>query len=148
MRVNVKLLKGGSMPVRASAGAAGWDLRASEDVIIEQQETAIVPTGFSVEFPSGYEMQIRSRSGLAARGIVVANSPGTVDADYRGEVKVILRNESDDRFRIRVGDRIAQAVFAKLPDIELVEADSLSDTERGHGGIGSTGVRDAHGGGK
>ena len=102
----------------------------------------MVPTGLYIELPAGYEAQIRPRSGLAAKhGVTVCNSPGTVDADYRGEIKVILVNLSNDKFTINPGERIAQMVIAKYEKREWEEVDQLGDTERGAGGFGSTGVK-------
>ena len=122
--------------------SAGMDVRANldEPITLGPLERAMVPTGLFVELPQGYEMQVRPRSGLAAkRGITVLNAPGTVDADYRGEVKVILANLSADEFVINDGERIAQLVVAQHSQVEWEETDELSDTSRGAGGFGSTG---------
>ncbi len=122
--------------------SAGMDVRANLDtpITLGPLERAMVPTGLFVELPQGYEMQVRPRSGLAAkRGITVLNAPGTVDADYRGEVKVILVNLSNEPFEICDGERIAQLVVARHECVEWEAAESLSDTERGAGGFGSTG---------
>lgn len=130
------------LPAKATPGAAGFDLCAAwEDGRIGPGDTAIVPTGFSIEVPPGYEAQVRPRSGLAAQhSVTVLNSPGTIDCDYRGEVKVILINHSDQRpFLFKKGDRIAQLVIAPIIDAEALEFDELSGTERGEGGFGSTG---------
>ena len=129
------------LPAYATAGASGLDLCADDDLEIPPGGRALVPTGFAVAVPPGLEMQVRPRSGLAAKhGVTVANAPGTVDSDYRGEVKVILVNLGDRPFAIRRGDRIAQAVIAPVVRALPVEADSLDDTDRGPGGFGSTGV--------
>jgi len=133
-------------PEYATAGSSGFDLRADlgEPVIIEPHKTAIIPTGLYFEIPDNFEIQIRPRSGMAGKnGITVLNSPGTIDADYRGEIKVILINHSDDKYMINHGDRIAQAVIASVISkniVSLVKRDEIStDTERGSGGFGSTG---------
>ncbi|MBR4851431.1 MAG: dUTP diphosphatase [Tidjanibacter sp.] len=122
--------------------SAGMDVRANldEPIVLKPLARALVPTGLLVELPAGYEMQVRPRSGLAAKyGLTVLNAPGTVDADYRGEVKVILANLSADEFVINDGERIAQLVVAQHSQVEWEEADELSDTSRGAGGFGSTG---------
>lgn len=122
--------------------SAGMDVRAnlSEPIVLRPLERALVPTGLFVELPAGYEMQVRPRSGLAAKyGLTVLNAPGTVDADYRGEVKVILANLSNEEFTINDGERVAQLVVAQHAQVEWEVAEKLSDTERGAGGFGSTG---------
>lgn len=122
--------------------SAGMDVRAnlSEPIVLRPLERALVPTGLFVELPADYEMQVRPRSGLAAKyGLTVLNAPGTVDADYRGEVKVILANLSNADFTINDGERIAQLVVAQHAQVEWEEAVELSDTSRGAGGFGSTG---------
>ncbi|MEP3675310.1 dUTP diphosphatase [Sulfitobacter sp.] len=133
------------LPAYATAGAAGMDLRAclpAGPMTIAVGAVALVPTGFAVALPAHTEMQIRPRSGLATRSrIMVPNSPGTVDEDYRGEVKVALMNMGDDPFVIQHGDRIAQAVIAPVLRVAMVEVDTLSDTARGSAGFGSTGTR-------
>jgi len=131
-----------SLPAYETLHSAGMDLRASLETPITLQplQRALVPTGLYMELPEGYEAQIRPRSGLAAKkGITVLNSPGTVDADYRGEVKVILVNLSDQPFVIEDGERIAQMVVAKHERITWNEVAALAETERGAGGFGSTG---------
>lgn len=133
-----------SLPAYETLYSAGMDLRASldEPVSLQPMQRAMVPTGLFIELPEGYEAQIRPRSGLAAKkGITVLNSPGTVDADYRGEVKVILVNLSDQLFVIEDGERIAQMVVAKHERITWNEVATLAETERGSGGFGSTGVK-------
>jgi len=131
------------LPDYATAGSAGFDLRADvgEDVVIAPLERAVVPTGLTMAVPTGYELQVRPRSGLAAKhGVTVLNSPGTIDSDYRGEVRVILVNLGQAPFRVCRGDRIAQAVLAGSVQAALIEVDCLDGTERGSGGFGSTGV--------
>lgn len=120
------------------------DLRANldEPIILKPLERAIVPTGIFMELPIGYEAQVRPRSGLAAKkGITVLNAPGTIDADYRGEVGVILANVSSEDFTVENGERIAQMVIAKHERAEWMEVESLSETDRGAGGFGSTGTK-------
>lgn len=131
------------LPVYATDGSAGMDLVAAidGDLTLQPAKRAIVPTGFSIELPPGFEAQVRPRSGLAANsGITVLNTPGTVNSDYRGEVKIILINLGDEPFRITRGMRIAQMVIARHERAELVERTSLSETVRGAGGHGSTGL--------
>jgi dUTP pyrophosphatase len=132
-------------PAYASAGAAGMDLVAAvaehEPVVIAPGARAAVPTGLIFAIPDGFEGQVRPRSGLALKsGVTVLNAPGTIDSDYRGEVKVILVNTSDAPFSISRGMRVAQIVFAKVEQLKPVEAASLEQTERGDGGFGSTGL--------
>jgi dUTP pyrophosphatase len=132
------------LPQYQSAHAAGLDLLAAvpegSPLILAPGQRALVPTGLSIALPAGYEAQVRPRSGLAARhGVTVLNAPGTVDADYRGEIGVLLINHGDAPFAIRRGERIAQMVIASVARAELVAAVTLSVTERGSGGFGSTG---------
>ncbi|WP_136468175.1 dUTP diphosphatase [Flagellimonas onchidii] len=132
------------LPHYETAASAGMDLRANidEPITLKSLERTIVPTGLFMELPIGYEAQVRPRSGLAAKkGITVLNAPGTVDADYRGEVGVILVNLSSEDFIIENGERVAQMVIAKHERAEWVKAEVLSDTDRGAGGFGSTGVQ-------
>ena len=136
------------LPAYQTADAAGMDLvaanPASEPVILKPGARAMVPTGLTFELPKGTEAQVRPRSGLAAKhGVTVLNSPGTIDADYRGEVSVILINLGDAPFTIQRGDRIAQMVLAPVTQVRLVEAASLTKTDRGAGGFGSTGISPA-----
>jgi len=131
-----------ALPEYQTPLSAGLDIRADLDapVTLGPLERAMIPTGLFVELPEGYEMQIRPRSGLAARhGITVLNSPGTVDADYRGEIKVILANLSDEPFTVKAGERVAQMVVARCERIEWQPVDELGATARGAGGFGSTG---------
>ena len=142
--MKVKIVNQSAYPVPSYATelSAGMDLKANitEPVTIESLERAIVPTGLFIELPEGYEAQVRPRSGLAAKfGITVANAPGTIDADYRGEVKVILVNLSKEKFVVNPGERIAQMVIAKYEKIEWQQVEQLGETERGAGGFGSTG---------
>jgi dUTP pyrophosphatase len=133
-----------SLPEYGSSAAAGCDLRANltESVSIAPLERAMIPTGLFFEIPVGFEGQVRPRSGLAAKhGITVLNSPGTIDADYRGEVKVILVNLSNTAFTINDGERIAQLVIAKHETAEWTTAEELENSERGAGGFGHTGIQ-------
>ncbi|MDY6437449.1 MAG: dUTP diphosphatase [Bacteroidales bacterium] len=144
MRLQIVNKSDNAMPCYETVNSAGMDLRAylpDGELVIKPMQRALVPTGLFMEIPVGYEGQVRPRSGLAIKsGITVLNSPGTIDADYRGEVKVILINLSDTDFVIKSGDRIAQLVIAKHEQMEVVEVETLSDTERGAGGFGHTGV--------
>jgi dUTP pyrophosphatase len=131
------------LPSYASLNASGLDLLAAieKDLEISQMQRVLIPTGISIELPNGYEAQVRSRSGLAIKhGISCLNSPGTIDADYRGEIKVILINLSEKPVVIRRGDRIAQLVISKVSKAELFEVQELSETDRGSGGFGHTGI--------
>lgn len=132
------------LPTYGSRSSAGVDLRANIEKAIRvgSLEKVVVPTGLFIEIPIGYEAQVRPRSGLAFKhGITVLNSPGTIDSDYRGEIKVILVNLSKDTFVIESGERIAQMVIAAHEQAEWIEVESLDETERGLGGFGSTGVK-------
>jgi dUTP pyrophosphatase len=130
-------------PKYATKGSSAVDLHSSEEMIISAGQRGLVHTGIKLEIPIGYEAQIRSRSGIASKkGVFVMNAPGTIDADYRGEIGVILLNSSCEDFQIKKGDRIAQMVFApvSIVDFEEVAEESLSTTSRGSGGFGHTGV--------
>lgn len=144
MKLNIVNKSNNAMPAYETVNSAGMDLRAylpDGELVIKPMQRALVPTGLFMEIPVGYEGQVRPRSGLAIKsGITVLNSPGTIDADYRGEVKVILINLSDQDFVIKSGDRIAQLVIAKHEQPDVVEVQTLSETERGAGGFGHTGV--------
>lgn len=130
-----------AVPAYQTPGSAGCDVQASEKKTVPARGIAIVGTGLFLEVPSGYECQVRPRSGLAAKhGVTVLNAPGTLDSDYRGELRVILANHSDTDFEIEAGDRIAQLVFAPVVQAQFELADELSETKRGSGGFGSTGV--------
>ena len=144
--MTVKVINKSSNPLPAYATplAAGLDVRAdnAEPIVLKPQERTMVPTGLYLEIPAGYEVQVRPRSGLAAkRGVTVLNAPGTIDADYRGEVCVILVNLSTEPFVIERGERIAQLVLARHEVIEWEESEELAASERGAGGFGSTGVK-------
>ena len=131
-------------PAYATVASAGMDLRAdiAEPVVLKPLERRLVPTGIFIELPAGYEAQVRPRSGLATKhGVTVINSPGTVDADYRGELKVSLVNVSSEPFEIVPGERIAQMVVAAHETVEWEKVEALSETERGAGGWGSTGAK-------
>ncbi|WP_017670055.1 dUTP diphosphatase [Blastomonas sp. AAP53] len=129
------------LPAYATAGAAGMDVVAAEDLDLLPGQRHAVATGFAIAIPDGYEVQVRPRSGLALKhGITVPNTPGTIDSDYRGELKVILINHGDAPFAIRRGDRIAQLVAAPVQRAGFAEVDDLDETDRGSGGFGSTGV--------
>jgi len=133
-----------SLPAYETAHAAGMDLRADvgETVVLKPMERKLVPTGLHIELPEGFEAQIRPRSGLAFKhGIGIVNSPGTIDADYRGEVKVLLINFSDQPFEINTGDRIAQMVVARHEKVEWETVEVLNETLRGEGGFGHTEVK-------
>ena len=144
-KVNVKCVasKGAVIPEYQTVGAAGADLYALVDspITLAPGKTAMVPTGLFFEIPEGYEIQVRPRSGLAAKnGVTVLNTPGTIDSDYRGEIKIILINLGDKDFVINSGDRVAQMVIAPLIQASFSIVNELSDTTRGSGGFGSTGV--------
>ena len=144
MKVKVINKSENSLPQYATPLSAGMDVRAANEqpIKIHPLQRAIVPTGLFLEIPAGYEVQVRPRSGLAAKkGITVLNAPGTIDADYRGEVCVILVNLSSEPFVVEKGERIAQLVLARHECIERDECRSLSESERGDGGFGSTGVK-------
>lgn len=127
-------------PRKAHADDAAYDLRSRSDMTLEAGSTNLVPTGLFLELPPGYEAQIRARSGLALKhNLSLPNAPGTIDAGYRGEVGVIIYNRGKEAFSVSRGDRIAQMVIAKLPEIELLECEELAESGRGEGGFGSTG---------
>jgi len=131
------------LPARASTDAAGIDLRAAIDapIVLEPGKRSLIPTGISIAMPPALEAQVRPRSGLAIRhGVTLLNSPGTIDADYRGEIAVILINHGEEPFEVRRGDRIAQLVFSSIVACELVPVDQLPDSPRGEGGFGSSGT--------
>lgn len=144
MKVRILNRSKHNLPQYETKASAGVDLRANIDnpFTLQPMERAIVRTGLFLEIPNGYEAQVRPRSGLAIKnGITVLNSPGTIDADYRGEVGVILINLSDTPFVVEDGDRVAQLIFAKVEQAEWNVSEELSDTERGAGGFGSTGKK-------
>lgn len=130
------------LPKYATEGSSGMDVRAAieKQIVLPSGKVALVATNLSIEIPIGYEIQVRPRSGLAAKnGIGVLNSPGTIDSDYRGEVKIILFNFGSEDFVINSGDRIAQLVIAEVIQAKIIESDNLNDSERGEGGFGHTG---------
>ena len=142
--VNVINSSSNPLPEYATAGSSGMDIRANllEPVNLQPLERQLIPTGLFIELPNGYEAQVRPRSGLALKqGITCLNSPGTVDADYRGELKVILINLSNTVQLINHGDRIAQIVFAKIEKVELILSNQLNESVRGEGGFGHTGIK-------
>lgn len=144
MKINIINKSKHQLPSYETEASAGMDLRAnlSEEITLKPLERKLVETGIFIELPIGYEAQIRPRSGLAYKfGIGIVNSPGTIDADYRGEIKVLLVNLSDEVFVVNDGDRIAQMVIAKHEKAEWQQVEELSDTQRGAGGYGHTGVK-------
>lgn len=144
MKVQVINSSKHELPAYATIGSAGMDLRANidEPIILEPFKRCLVPTGIRIALPVGYEVQVRPRSGMALKhGITCANTPGTVDSDYRGDVGVILINLSSEPFTINDGDRIAQMVLNKVEQIEWEPTDELMDTDRGDGGFGHTGTK-------
>lgn len=144
MKVKVINRSGNELPQYATALAAGMDVRAANEqpIVLKPLRRALVPTGLFVEIPEGYEIQVRPRSGLAAKkGVTVLNAPGTVDADYRGEICVILVNLGEEDFVVEKGERVAQLVLARHERVEWEESGSLASSKRGEGGFGSTGVK-------
>lgn len=142
MKVKIVNKSAFDTPAYATEFSAGMDLKANidEPIVLGSLERAMIPTGLYIELPAGFEAQIRPRSGLAAKhGISIVNSPGTIDADYRGEIKVVLVNLSKETFCINPGERIAQMVVAKHEHVEWEEVDQLEESARGEGGFGSTG---------
>jgi dUTP pyrophosphatase len=142
MKVNIVNKSGHPLPEYATVLSAGMDLRANlqDPLVLKPLQRALVPTGLFIELPAGFEAQIRPRSGLAYKnGITVLNSPGTIDADYRGEIKVLLVNLSADDFTVNNGERIAQMVVAAHQQVSLQKVDALEETVRGEGGFGHTG---------
>jgi len=148
IKINVKRLSDDfndiKLPEYSTEGSAGMDVRAAvkEGIVIHPGKVVLMPTNLSVEIPEGYEIQVRPRSGLAAKhGIGILNSPGTIDSDYRGEVKIIMMNFGSDDFAISRGDRIAQLVVSKVYRANLTEKKELKDSQRGEGGFGHTGKK-------
>ena len=143
MKVQIMRLAHGSdlaLPSYATAGAAGMDLRSAQSLTIKPHARALVSTGLAIALPHGFEAQVRPRSGLAVKhGVTVLNAPGTIDCDYRGEIKVPLINHGEEDFVITRGDRIAQMVIAPAPQMQLEEVSALDETLRGAGGFGSSG---------
>jgi dUTP pyrophosphatase len=144
MKINIINQSKHPLPSYQTPSSAGMDLRANLEapVLLKPLQRALIPTGLYLEIPDGYEAQIRPRSGLAYKhGISIVNSPGTIDADYRGEIKVLLVNLSDQDFSVEDGERIAQMVVARHENVQWQQATALNDTARGAGGYGSTGVK-------
>jgi dUTP pyrophosphatase len=142
LKVNIVNTSKNALPEYATKASAGVDLRANLEleVVMQPMERALIPTGLFIELPEGYEAQVRPRSGMAIKkGVTVLNSPGTIDADYRGEVKVILINLSENNVTIPHGERIAQMVIQRHEQAEWIETEALGETNRGSGGFGSTG---------
>lgn len=142
MKVNIVNKSRHPLPRYETSNSAGMDLRANveNEIVLKPFQRTLVPTGLFIELPAGFEAQIRPRSGLAIKkGITVLNSPGTIDADYRGEIMVILINLSDEDFIIKDGDRIAQMIISKYEQLSLMEVEVLEKSERGSGGFGHTG---------
>ncbi|MEZ5009799.1 MAG: dUTP diphosphatase [Chitinophagales bacterium] len=144
MKVKIINESDNQLPAYETEGSAGLDLRASlsEPVSLKPLQRALIPTGLFIELPKGYEAQIRPRSGLAIKkGIGLLNTPGTIDSDYRGEIKIILINLSNETAQVHHGERIAQMIINKYEKVTFEEVDELSETERGEGGFGHTGVK-------
>ncbi len=140
MKVKVKNISGFELPHYETSGSAGLDIRSTESLMLEPGQRALLATGLFLEIPVGFEAQIRPRSGLAIKfGITMVNSPGTIDCDYRGEIKVILINHGQENFLIDRGDRIAQMVFAPILQISWEPVSTLNESDRGADGFGSTG---------
>ena len=143
-KIKVKIVREANtiaIPAYATPNSSGVDLCSTMYCMIKPGEQALIPTGIKISIPEGYEAQIRPRSGLALnQKITIPNSPGTIDADYRGEIRVLLKNEGEDPFTLRFGDRIAQMVFVPVIQAEFEEVKALDETKRGAGGFGSTGI--------
>ncbi len=142
IKVVIKKEETALVPKYQTEGSSGFDIYAhiKEPVIIEPMKWAVIPTGLRFEIPKGFEIQIRPRSGLATKGIFILNTPGTIDSDYRGEVKIIIANFSKEKFVIKPKDRIAQGILSRIYKAEFVEEKSLPPTARGEGSFGSTGI--------
>lgn len=143
MKLKIVNTSDNPLPAYETVGSAGVDLRAQlhEPVMLKPLQRALIPTGLYIELPDGYEAQVRPRSGLALKkGVTVLNSPGTIDSDYRGEIKVIMINLSNETTIINTGERIAQMIIAKYEKVQFKEVDELNETARGEGGFGHTGV--------
>lgn len=143
--LNVKIINNSNNPnpKYQTVGSSGMDIYANNEkpIVLSQNSVALIPTGLYLEIPSGYEAQVRSRSGLALNnGIFCLNAPGTIDSDYRGELGIILASMSDKPFTVNKGDRIAQIVFSKIESVNFEEVESIGDTKRGSGGFGSSGI--------
>lgn len=135
-----KLCDGAKLPEYKTSGAAGMDVFCSDGTFIVDKNTSIIlPTGLAVEVPIGYELQVRPRSGLASKGLIILNSPGTIDSDYRGEIKVLVYNLGQNAIEICKGDRIAQFILNRIEQVSVIFTPELNKTERGENGFGSTG---------
>lgn len=144
MKLKIVNTSDNPLPEYETTGSAGVDLRAQlqEPVMLKPLQRALIPTGLYIELPDGYEAQVRPRSGLALKkGVTVLNWPGTIDSDYRGEIKVIMINLSNETTVINTGERIAQLIISKFEKVQFKEVDELNETERGEGGFGHTGVK-------
>ena len=144
MKLKIVNTSDNPLPEYETTGSAGVDLRAQlqEPVMLKPLQRALIPTGLYIELPDGFEAQVRPRSGLALKkGVTVLNSPGTIDSDYRGEIKVIMINLSNETTVINTGERIAQLIISKFEKVQFKEVDELNETERGEGGFGHTGVK-------
>ncbi len=140
IEVKIKLSEKASVPTYATSGSSGMDIRVIESGVIKKNEIKLIKTGIYLEIPDGYEAQIRPRSGLALKhGITILNTPGTIDADYRGEICLIVANFGSEDFPYNAGDRLAQMVFSKVVKAELTVSDTLNETERNKGGFGHSG---------
>ena len=137
--VYVKVLDEGEMIKYATPNSAGLDLKATKTILIDAYHTVAIPTGIGIEIPEGYLGMVCSRSGLASRNVIVTNSPGIIDSDYRGEIRVLLTNLSSVPYQVKKGDRVAQLVIVQYLRVQPMQVDTLSDTARGDGGFGSTG---------
>jgi len=140
LAIRIRTDEGVNVPAYATDGSSGVDIEAGESVRIFSETWQKVRTGLYFEIPEGFEMQVRSRSGLASRGIIIMNQPGTLDSDYRGELILIVHNLQKESYKIDKGDRIAQGVFVAVERAQFTLVDALNDTSRGEGGLGSTGV--------
>ena len=142
MDLKCKLLnKFSSLPVYKSDEASGFDISSAQNCVIKAGEVSLVKSGLAFMIEKGYEVQIRSRSGLAFKGISVFNSPGTIDSDYRGEIGILLFNSTKKDFNVNIGDRIAQGIFSTSIQVKLKEVKIIDETSRGSGGFGSTGIK-------
>lgn len=144
MQISIINTSNNQLPEYATTGSSGMDIRAnlSNQIILQPLERTLIPTGLFLEIPTGYEAQIRPRSGLAIKqGLTCLNTPGTIDADYRGEIKIILINLSNEQQTIQHGDRIAQMVFMKIEQVQLTSVEIINETTRGDGGFGHSGIQ-------
>ncbi len=144
MQISIINTSNNQLPEYATTGSSGMDIRAnlSNPIILQPLERTLIPTGLFLEIPTGYEAQIRPRSGLAIKqGLTCLNTPGTIDADYRGEIKIILINLSNEQQTIQHGDRIAQMVFMKIEQVQLTSVEIINETTRGDGGFGHSGIQ-------